>query len=563
MSSSHQSSDIQNQIFEENIEVEIQFIPIVFFGRLEERKGLCTFVQAIQGLQDELRRTIKVIFMGKVVPLYSAKLKHLNSEEYLKRELEGVVNYEIISNFYSQQAIQYIRDLGSAIVCLTSPQENFPNTALEMGQLPVTLVVSDTGGFRETLQLVQRQDCLYWFQPKDEESLQEQLESAIVSYPSHPQVAEKSTLENVNRKLLEEKINYIETAFQQAKPFEKTTVKVTIGVISHQQGKYLIDCLSSLEMQTYPHIEIIVIDDHSKDKNSQELFNHASSVYPHYQFISHSHRKGIGKIRNEILSTATGEYFLFFSPQVTFYPQTVEKFIETAVNNEADIVTCAQKEVGKEEKIISYSGGTLPTMMHKNVYGGECCLFSRQILKKFGHTEDKAITTQNWEILTAAVVTGKKIIYYPYPLYEYHPNENSIAEIDDSAKYSLRQYLGKISPSEWTSRQIYLLLTAVQQLQDLPAQMYDIQFQLTRSQQKLDECQNFLRQLEENNMGEESTGEVIIYYDDEKVKQKIEKIEYSLYEAKERIAAMESSKFWQLREKWFTIKKNLGLSVDE
>jgi hypothetical protein len=561
MSSKNQFSDIQNQVSVENI--ESQSIPIVFFGRLEERKGLCTFVKAIQGLTDELRKKIKVIFMGKVVPLYSSELKHLNSEEYLKRELEGVVNYEIISNFYSQQAIQYIRDLDSVIVCLTSPQENFPNTALEMGQLPVTLVVSDTGGFRETLQLVQRQDCLYWFQPQDEESLQLQLESAIESYPEYPQVAQKSTLENINRKLLEEKVNYIETAFQQAKPFEKTTAVVTIGIINHQQGEYLIDCLSSLEMQTYPHIEIIVIDDHSTDGNSQELFNHASSLYPNYQFISNSHRKGVGSIRNEILRKATGDYFLFLSPQVTFYPQTVEKFVETAVNNQADIVTSAQKEVGKEEKIVSYSGGTLPTMMQKNVYGGECCLFSRQILTRFSHTEDKTITTQNWEILTAAVVTGKKILSYPYPLYEYHIKENSTTIIDDRAKYSLRQYLGKIPPQEWTSRQIYMLLTAIQQLQDLPSQVYDLQFQLDRSQQKLNECQNLLRQLEENNTGEESGGEVIIYYDDDKVKQEIEKIEYSLYEAKERIAAMESSKFWQLREKWFKIKKNLGLPVDE
>lgn len=538
-------------------------IPLVFFGRLEERKGLCTFVQAIQGLADELKAKIKVIFMGKVVPLYSASLKHLNSEEYLKRELEGVVNYEIISNFYSQQAIQYIRDLDSAIVCLTSPQENFPNTALEMGQLPVTLVVSDTGGFRETLQLVQRQDCIYWFQPQDEESLQEQLESAIASYPQHPQVAKKSTLENINRKLLEEKINYIETAFKQAKPFEKPTAIVTIGVISHQQGEYLSDCLSSLEIQTYPHIEIIVIEDHSQDKNSQELFNHASSLYPNYQFISHSHRQGIGKIRNQILTEAKGDYFLFFSPQVTLYPQTVEKFIEIAVNNQADIVTSAQKEIGKEEKIVTYPGGTLPSMMQKNVYGGECCLFSRQILEKFPHTEDKAITTQNWEILTAAVVTGKKIIYYPYPLYEYHLKENSIVEIDDKAKYSLRQFLAKIPPSEWTSRQIYMLLTAIQQLQDLPSQIYDLQYQLSQSQQKLNECQNFLRQLDNSNSDDESRREAIIYYDDERLKQEMEKIEYSLYEAKERIAAMESSKFWQLREKWFKIKKTLGLPVNE
>ncbi len=56
-----------------------EIIPVVFFGRLEERKGLCTFVEAIKLLDQDLQAQIKITFMGKVVPLYSAELKHLNS----------------------------------------------------------------------------------------------------------------------------------------------------------------------------------------------------------------------------------------------------------------------------------------------------------------------------------------------------------------------------------------------------------------------------------------------------------------------------------------------------
>jgi glycosyltransferase involved in cell wall biosynthesis len=231
-----------------------QLISLVFFGRLEERKGLCTFISAIKSLPKQWQQKINIIFMGKVVPLYSAQLKHLNSEQYIEQELDDNISYEIISDFYSQQAIEYIRELDHAIVCLTSPQENFPNTALEMGQLPVSLVVSDTGGFRETLQLVQRTEGLYWFKPKDADSLTEKLEEALTDYPQTPKVADKNTLENINQKLLQEKIAYIENAFAQVKTNEKPTNKVTLGIISHNQGKYLVDCLSSIETQTYSHL---------------------------------------------------------------------------------------------------------------------------------------------------------------------------------------------------------------------------------------------------------------------------------------------------------------------
>ena len=176
---------------------EIDPIPVVFFGRIEERKGLCTFVEAINLLQPEFSKKIKIIFMGKVVPLFSPKLNHLNSEQYIEQYLEKGLDYEIISDYYSEQAIEYINNLNHPIVCLASPQDNFPNTALEMGQLPIPLVVADTGGFHETLQLVQRSEGIYWFKPKDADSLAEMLAKAISNSPQTPHVCAKSTLAEI------------------------------------------------------------------------------------------------------------------------------------------------------------------------------------------------------------------------------------------------------------------------------------------------------------------------------------------------------------------------------
>jgi O-antigen biosynthesis protein len=544
-----------------------ELISLVFFGRLEERKGLCTFISAVKFLPMEWQEKIKIIFMGKVVPLYSAELKHLNSEQYIQQEFNDNISYEIISDFYSQQAIEYIRQLNHAIVCLTSPQENFPNTALEMGQLPVSLVVSDTGGFRETLQLVERTEGLYWFKPKDADSLTEKLAEALKNYPQTPKVADKNTLENTNQRLLQEKIAYIEKAFAEVKPLEKPTSKVTLGIISQNQGKHLVDCLSSIEAQTYHNLEVIVIDDNSQDLESKDLFFHAKSLFPNFKFIPLEKAKGIGGICNHLLEISEGDFFLSFNPQVTLFPQTIEKFIDTAVNANAVIVTSAQKEIGAVDRIVSYSGGTLPTMMKGNAYGGECCFFSRQLLDKFPYTEDKDIDSQNWEIITAAVVTGEKIVYYPYPLYEYfvvteYPLNQ---EMSAKAKYSLRQFLAKIPPEKWTKRQIYMLITAVQQLQDLPLQMNNLKWQLQKTTEQLHKCENHIYQLE-NNPSEENSMIQVSYFDNieyEKIKNEMGDIENRLKEANERIAAMESSKFWSLRQKWFKVKKTFGLPVEE
>lgn len=521
-----------------------KYIPVVFFGRLQERKGLCTFVQALKGLNPELQAQIKLIFLGNIVPLYCEGTTDLDSEKYIKRELESQFNYEIISDFFSEQAIKYICDLDSAIVCLTSPQDNFPNTALEMGQLPVTLVVSDTGGFRETLDLVKRKEGLYWFKPRDVDSLQEKLEEALKDYPQTPKVAEKSILENLNKELLVKKVGYLERAFAKIKPREKPTKKVTIGIISVNQGEYLLDCLNSIKAQSYQFLEVIVIDNNSSEQNSKDLFMQMESFFPDFKFISLEKRQGIGAIKNHFLEISDGEYFLSFNPQVRLFPSAIEKLMETAINCKAGVVTSVKKQIGENEGVISHpDGGVLTMMIEENVYGGECCLFSRELLNKFPYTEDKDINSQNREIITASVVTKQTIIYYPYPLYEYvvsHRESHTKQQLSRE-KFSLRQYLANIPPHEWSPRQIYMLLTVVQQFEIVLAQMYKIECQGNESQSKLIETTTKLHQAETY----------------------IHQIENQLQSAKDRIAAMESSKFWNLRQKWFKLKRYLGLSVDE
>ena len=193
-------------------EIEAGKIPIAFFGRLEERKGLQTFIQAIQSLDAELAQKIHIVFCGKIVNLYTEALRHLNSQEYIDRELGEWCNYSIMNGLFSQQAVKLVSELPNAIVCLTSPEENFPNSSLEMGQLPISLIASATGGFQETLGLIERTDCVRWFQPKNSHSLAKAIAQAITAYPEKTMIPDREFLQNVNQRLLEKRIEYMESA---------------------------------------------------------------------------------------------------------------------------------------------------------------------------------------------------------------------------------------------------------------------------------------------------------------------------------------------------------------
>jgi hypothetical protein len=117
---------------------------------------------------------------------------------------------------YSREAIRLIGQLKHPIVCLTSHQENFPNAALEMGQLPVNLVVSDTGGFRETLSLLERSHGVHWFTSGDENSLAQSLKQAITTHSETSLVPSKDSIYKTNQLLLYRRLKYLNLAIHKA-----------------------------------------------------------------------------------------------------------------------------------------------------------------------------------------------------------------------------------------------------------------------------------------------------------------------------------------------------------
>ncbi|MEH2236067.1 glycosyltransferase [Nostoc sp.] len=191
-------------------------IPLVFFGRLEERKGLFTFLEAIGLLESNVVEKIHIIFLGKNVELQAEGLQGLDSRQYIKQKLGSNCCYTIVTDLFSQEAIQLVSLWRCAIVCLTSSQENFPHTALEMGQLPVSLIVSDTGGFRETLNLIERTDGVRWFIPEDVRSLEQAMIQSILAYPEKVGVPMREFLHFVNQRLLNQRFEYMKQAFCQA-----------------------------------------------------------------------------------------------------------------------------------------------------------------------------------------------------------------------------------------------------------------------------------------------------------------------------------------------------------
>lgn len=80
--------------------------------------------------------------------------------------------------------------------------------------------------------------------------------------------------------------------------------KVTIVVPVYNAEKYIAKCLDSILNNTYKNIEVILINDGSKD-NSQKILDEYQKKYPQQLIVKEQENKGPAETRNRGLKLAS------------------------------------------------------------------------------------------------------------------------------------------------------------------------------------------------------------------------------------------------------------------
>ncbi len=123
--------------------------------------------------------------------------------------------------------------------------------------------------------------------------------------------------------------------------------KVSVIVPVYNVEKYLKRCLNSLINQTLTEIEIVIVNDGSKD-NSQKIINEYKEKYPEIIKAFETENGGAAKARNYALKHITGEYVGFVDSDDYISEDMYEKLYNKAVKENADIVCCNYYRVQEE-----------------------------------------------------------------------------------------------------------------------------------------------------------------------------------------------------------------------
>lgn len=121
---------------------------------------------------------------------------------------------------------------------------------------------------------------------------------------------------------------------------------VSIMVPIYNVEKYIGRCVKSLFDQTYGNIEYILVNDCTPDR-SMMIVEEIISEYGFQdkcRIVNHAVNKGISGTRNDCLDQATGDYLLFVDSDDYIETDMVEKLVEAAVTDNADIAGCGYVE---------------------------------------------------------------------------------------------------------------------------------------------------------------------------------------------------------------------------
>lgn len=114
--------------------------------------------------------------------------------------------------------------------------------------------------------------------------------------------------------------------------------KVSIIIPIYKVEPYLETCIESVINQTYPKIEIILVNDGSPDKCG-DLCD-AFALKDHRIVIIHKQNEGVAKARIDGFKRSTGEYVTFIDADDYVEDNYIEKLIEPVIKYQADMVVC-------------------------------------------------------------------------------------------------------------------------------------------------------------------------------------------------------------------------------
>ncbi len=192
---------------------------------------------------------------------------------------------------------------------------------------------------------------------------------------------------------------------------------VSVIIPCFNYGKYLRDAVASVLSQTYPHIEVLIVDDGSTDQETLEVLD---KIRNDRVRVIHQSNQGLAQARNNGAAAACGEYILFLDADDRLESHAVAVLLYALLRNpSAAYAYPAQRFFGDQDLIWTpqvFNAYDLLWANHPSVSS----LIRRDAFNEAGgYRLEMLYGYEDWEFWVRLSSKGHFGIYVPAPVFEH------------------------------------------------------------------------------------------------------------------------------------------------
>lgn len=206
---------------------------------------------------------------------------------------------------------------------------------------------------------------------------------------------------------------------------EKHTVSVVM--CTYNGAKFLREQLDSILSQTYPIYELIVRDDGSQDGTMDILLEYAAR-HACIKVFQNVRNLGCNQNFHDALYQATGDYIAISDQDDIWFPQKIEKGVETIGTGNYDMcfsdVIATTSYTDKQVENYTALPFTAEALLFRNTIPGHAMLIKRSFIASLPEWDNMVFFYDWWLAVNAAVKDS--IVKYDRPLAWHRLHEKSV-----------------------------------------------------------------------------------------------------------------------------------------
>jgi len=243
-------------------------------------------------------------------------------------------------------------------------------------------------------------------------------------------------------------------------------IGVTVVVTLYNYEAYIKNALDSVFSQSYPNIELVVVDDASHDGSldtARWWLEQNSARFSRAILLTHLKNAGVARARNSAFANATNEYVFVLDADNELKPEAIAKLLSACISAGTQAAYSRIEKFGEETGTLG--GVWKPSALARGNYIDAMALIRKSAWKAAGGY-DGTISVQGWEdydLWCKFVELGFKGEFVPESLCRYRVHRTSMLRVEtnpkiDKLKLEMRQrhpWL-KLQPPAWKKAYYWL-----------------------------------------------------------------------------------------------------------